>query len=63
VIRVFKLEKHLRGEDEWLSGETSRFRGAVRLGWGGTRTRLGLNPSALGERVINKRSRTVKKSQ
>lgn len=56
-----KLRKASLGENERLRGETALIRGATPPGWGESSTQSGETFPILGERVRNKRTRTVKK--
>jgi hypothetical protein len=54
------LKKTTGGKIKGLRGETTKNWGVTRPSWGETKSRLGENPPLPGERVINKRTRTVK---
>lgn len=58
-----KLRKASLGENERLRGETALIRGATPPGWGESSTISGETFPILGERVRNKRTRTVKNEQ
>jgi hypothetical protein len=60
IFLISTLKKTTGGKIKGLRGETIKNWGVTRPSWGETKSRLGENPLLPGERVINKRTRTVK---
>jgi hypothetical protein len=60
IFLISTLKKTTGGKIKGLRGETTKNWGVTLPSWGETKGRLGENPPLPGERVINKRTRTVK---